>query len=547
MTLKELLNAKEGENVEFKTATNRFDYTELQKYAAALSNRGGGVIVFGVSDSRPRHIVGTRAFEQPERTRRGLIDSLHVNVDFILYNENTPERVLAFVVASRPIGLPVQVNGVAWWRDGDSLVPMSSEIRRKIYDESGHDFSADICQGVTLDDLDEKAIEEFRRVWAEKSQNSRLKNMSAEQLLLDCDAISAEGVTYAALVLFGRKSALTKFLAQSEIVIEYRASNASGPAQYREEFRDAFFNIYNRLWEVISLRNTKQHYRDGLFVFDIFTFNEGAVRELIMNAVAHRNYQMCGSVFVIQYDDRLVVKSPGGFLPGITSENIINKQAPRNRRIAEILAKCGLVERSGQGMNLVFESSIKEAKELPSFSGTDENEVCVTLHGVVLSKGMLILINKIGAETLNSFSTQDFLVLNLLARHEQIPAELHLNARHLEDIGLSERVARSKYVLSRRYYNFIGRTGEYTRRVGLDRETNMALLLKHIRHNDKQGAKAAEFQQVLPSLSRGQIKTLLSNLRKEGKIDCRGAKRGAVWHSTEYLAHQETGNLKSAN
>ena len=77
MTIEEMLTAKEGENFEFKTAENRFSYTELQKYACAISNEGGGKIVFGITDKRPRQIKGSKAFDQPERTRKGLIDSLN--------------------------------------------------------------------------------------------------------------------------------------------------------------------------------------------------------------------------------------------------------------------------------------------------------------------------------------------------------------------------------------------------------------------------------------------------------------------------------------
>lgn len=127
-----------------------------------------------------------------------------------------------------------------------------------------------------------------------------------------------------------------------------------------------------------------------------------------MNAVSHRNYQMGGSVFIRQYQDRLVVESPGGFPNGITIENILDRQSPRNRRIAEILALCGLVERSGQGMNLMYEWSIKEAKQLPDFTGTDQDFVKLTLNGMVLDEKMLSLINRIGDERMESLTTGDF-------------------------------------------------------------------------------------------------------------------------------------------
>lgn len=76
-----------------------------------------------------------------------------------------------------------------------------------------------------------------------------------------------------------------------------------------------------------------------------------------------------GITYVRQYRDKLVVESPGGFPPGVTPENILYRQSPRNKRIAEMFALCGLVERSGQGMDLIYELCVREAKELPDFSG----------------------------------------------------------------------------------------------------------------------------------------------------------------------------------
>lgn len=280
MDIKKLLNAKEGENIEFKEAKQRFDFEELAKYACAIANRGGGKIVLGISDKRPRKVVGSSAFAQPERTRNCLMQRLRVKIDFEELNENGL-RVLVFTIASRPVGLPVQVNGIAYWRCGDELSTMPAEVLHKIYEESGHDFSADICPQATLDDLDSAAIDKFCEKWAKKANNPRLKTLPAKQLLSDCGIVEEDGITYAGLVLFGKATALRKYLPQAEIVFEYRSSESSGPAAYREEFRDAFFNIQDKIWNLIKLRNDKQHYQDGLFVFDIDTFNEQSTRGFI--------------------------------------------------------------------------------------------------------------------------------------------------------------------------------------------------------------------------------------------------------------------------
>ena len=139
-------------------------------------------------------MVGSAAFDQPERTRKGLIDKLKVMVDFQLYEYNG-KRVLVFDVASRPLGLPVQADGVAWWYEGDSLIPMPEDVRRRIYEETGVDFSGTICVDAKFSDIDENAVEVFRKRWIEKSGNTRLKGVEWEQLLRDCEAIFKCGIT----------------------------------------------------------------------------------------------------------------------------------------------------------------------------------------------------------------------------------------------------------------------------------------------------------------------------------------------------------------
>lgn len=529
MDIIKLLDAKEGENIEFKEAKGSFDEEKLMRYGCALSNSGGGKIVFGITDKRPRQVVGSKAFPHPEDTRKNLSSALNIKVDFELVDFNGL-RVLVFDFASRPIGLPIDRKGVAWWRDGESLVHMPEEVRYKIYNESGHDFSGDICSQAAIDDLDKRAIDVFRNTWAEKRGLTRVMNLSYEQLLEDCEATVDGNITYAALILFGTRKALGKYLSTAETIFEYRSSEASGPAQQREEFREGFFLYFDRLWELVNLRNDKQYYQDGPFIFDISTFNERVVREALLNAVCHRNYQTGGSIFVRQYADRLVIESPGGLPHGVTLDNILKKQNSRNKRVAEILAKCGLVERSGQGMNIIYEQSIQEAKPLPDFTGTDESSVFITLNGMVLDKNIILFLKKIGKATLASFSTEDFLVINHVAHEDKIPEDLTDAAERLLNMGIIEHAVREgHYIFARRYYDDTGKAGTYTRLSGLDKGYNIGLLLKHLESKGKAGAPMRELRQVLPSHSSKQISALLNSLRSEGKVEIIGRGINGRW------------------
>lgn len=115
------------------------------------------------------------------------------------------------------------------------------------------------------------------------------------------------------------------------------------------------------------------HSQQGLFVLDVPTFNECAVREAVMNAVRHRDFRHGGSLSVRQYPRRIEIVCPGGFPAGITKDNLSSKQNPRNRRIAEVLAKCGLVERAGQGFDFIYQERIRHSKPLPDVSRTREH------------------------------------------------------------------------------------------------------------------------------------------------------------------------------
>ena len=526
------MNSTENEHLEFKEARRRFDFEELVRYCAALANEGGGHMILGVTDKLPRRVVGSRAFDNLERTKAGLIDRLHIRIDGdVLQHPDGP--VIVFDVPSRPVGVPIQYRGAYWMRGGDALVPMTADLLRRIFDEAGPDFSAELCPAASMSDLDPAAIHRFRTMWERKSGNAAVSSLSDEQLLIDAELLVDGVLPYAALILFATRQALGRHLAQAEVVFEYRASEASGPPTQRKEYRQGFFLFQQDLWQDIDLRNERQHFQSGFFVHDVPTFNAIVVREAILNAVSHRDYRLAGSVFVRQFARKLEIASPGGFPPGINEQNILWRQSPRNRRIAEAFSRCGLVERSGQGMNRMFEECIKESKAHPDFAGSDDYQVSLTLRGDVQDPQFLRFLEQVGQEQLALFTTGDFLVLDYVHREEPVPDELGPNLPPLVDKGVIERVGRGKgtrHILSRQFYDFLGQKGVYTRKRGLDRETNKMLLLKHIVDNRKTGCQLREMNQVLPALSRTAVQSLLRDLKGSGIIHNTGRTKAARWY-----------------
>lgn len=526
--LRRWMEAREDEHLEFKEAKTRYDFEELVKYCCALANERGGRIILGVTDRHPRRVVGTDAFRTLERTTAGLVERLRLRMDAEeLFHPDG--RVIVFHVPSRPVGMPIHYKGAYWMRGGDGLVPMTPDMLQRIFAESHPDFSAQACPGVRLEDLDPATIGVFRARWAEKGRRPELLELPVARLLEDAELLVDGAVTYAALVLLGTPKTLGRHLAQAEIVFEYRADEAMIEYEQRKEYREGFLAFHDDLWSTVNLRNPIFSYQEGLFRRDIPAFNEGAVREAILNAVSHRDYRLAGSTFVRQWPARIEIVSPGGFPPEITPENILFRQSPRNRRIAEALARCGLVERSGQGADRMFQTALREGKLPPDFSRSDAYQVALTLNGAVQDEAFVRFLERLGAETQRNLAVEDLVVLDAVRRGVPMQPELRPHARALVEIGALERIARGKLILSKRLYTFLGKLGEYTRKRGLARTSQKALLLQHLQGCGANGAPLRELCEVLPGLRPTQIQRLLRDLREEGQVHSRGRTRQGQW------------------
>ena len=255
------IRSTEDEHLEFKKASRQFDSEKLTRYCIALANEGGGKLILGVTDKPPRKIEGTRAFPDIGKIKAQLLDRLHLRIDVeeIIHPNG---RVIAVHVPPRPIGMPVEYRGAYWMRSNDALVPMTPDKLQQIFAEAELDFSAQICETANINDLDMQAVESFRGKWLKRSGIDALGRLTTRQLLEDAELIVDNGITYAALILFGTRKSLGKHLAQAEVIFEYRSTNTSLSYQQRKEYRKGFFLFYDDLWETINLRNDNHQYQD---------------------------------------------------------------------------------------------------------------------------------------------------------------------------------------------------------------------------------------------------------------------------------------------
>jgi ATP-dependent DNA helicase RecG len=546
--LQQILDGLEGENLEFKEWKQNDDFDGLTKYACAMANEGGGRIVLGVADQRPRKIVGTQVWPQFETTRKSLNQRLHLTTQWEEFL-TAEGRVLVITVPRHAYGLPAAWDGRSWMREDDSLVPLSEARRKTIWEEIGRDFSAEPCSSLSVSDLNPSALDAFRRAWvdylrARREETGlrdaeRIERLEHAQLLRDIELMHADGtLVNAALILFGSRPAVRKHLAQAELVYEFRTTPASGPADLRLEFQEGFFAWQDTLWQQVNepSRNPRQSFQTGLFVRQLPSFAERPVREAILNAVCHRDYLLGNSIFIRHTPMALTVESPGGLLPQVTVETLLDRQAPRNRRLAEIFQRCGMVERSGQGMNLIFEDAITSAKQLPTPNAAPY-QFTLTLHGVVQDAAFLAYLERVGQEKMRLYDTAHLLVLDSVRREATVPDTLKPLVDRLVGDGLLERVGRgrgARLILSRTFAHAIGESASYTRSKGLDQGQNKLLLFNHLRNKGAAGAALPELTEVLPLLTKRQVQHLLRLLVREKQVFSDGRGPGASWKLTAY-------------
>ena len=395
--------AGEGGNVSYdgRGKTNPKDRRRcILGYVIALCNEGGGRLVIGMHDNYPHRVTGTRqAQDAIGQLESDIYRDTTIRPEiYELYDEEN-RRVLVIEVPSRPIGKVFKFEDVPLMRVGEELKPMSDAMYLKILQESEPDFSEKICEGLSLEDLDEEAIRVMKKKYADRWEKPEFNNIPTNQVLKDFMLMDNDGhLNYAALILLAKSEVIYRYLPCDNVVVEYRLYHHMIEYTARAEFREPLFLLVDHVWDYINqpASNPLQHYRDKFARYALPAFNEDVVREAVLNAICHRVMFIQSDIVIKQYPDMLVITNAGGFPVGVDTDNILSVNSmPRSRRISEVLQKTGHVEKSGQGIDRMFAISISEGKPIPDYSLTDEWQVCLRLHGTIQDPALLLLIHDI--------------------------------------------------------------------------------------------------------------------------------------------------------
>lgn len=543
LTIEQLRNMRESEDhVEFKRCQQgnlSFNGSDKQKpsdrrkcilgYVVALANANGGYLVLGMEDAFPHKVVGTSQCENAlGKLENEIYKALQIPVDaYELFDEQN-NRVVVVEIPRHPVGKALRFEDVPLWRSGEELIPMPDKVLFSILQETDPDYSQAICEGVTIDDLDKEAIDILKEKYARKQNNPTFTSLSDRQALSDLKLIEGNKVTNAAVLLVGKAEIIQQNFPQAKVQHEFRTTEGQERFDKRLSFVAPFYILIDQLWKAVNDRNGSVPVQEGAYMFDIPFFNEEVIREVINNAFAHRDYRLASEIVIKQYPTKLSVISPGGFPTGVTLENILTvSSTPRNRLLADVLAATGIVERSGQGMDVIFRLTLSEGKQTPDYSKTNDYQVTAILSATVKDPGFALFIKSIQQELPENQKLSVFDVLTFCAiREGKQPKDKEI-AKRLYSMGYLEKRGKTsaiRYILPRRYYELTGNQSEYSELTDWDDEQIWSVLFRYLK---KYGtAKKTDIAKLIGQhISDSQLRRLLERLSegpnppliKEGK------------------------------
>lgn len=356
-----MISGGENEQVEFKPSLSQKD--KIMESVSAFSNTCGGTILIGVTDTG--NVTG---LDVGRRTLEDLAGYIKRNSDPPVYPSlqtvQFGTRTLLSIQVKENPEKPVFFHDKAFKRVGRSNQRISSHEIRKMAKEEKKKVIWDErpCEGATLDDIDwafvkDEFIPLYERISKKKVASSPLEFLKAAR------TIQNETPLNAGILLFGKDP--LKFFPNSYIALaRYAGTVVGGEKRDYKEFRGNLFsqidNCYAYLTEHTALMSRLSP--GQLRRMDIPEYGSFSLRELVTNAVCHRDYEDQGGKIIIKmFDDRIEFFNIGGLAQGITVDNIVHAQYSRNPVITSLLAKVNYIEEMGEGWDKI----LKEHRDHP--------------------------------------------------------------------------------------------------------------------------------------------------------------------------------------
>lgn len=530
----EILKIGESINTEFKSWNKVSDMKKRINLAVdeliAFANNKGGTLYFGVEDNG--EVTGCDGNYDLQNIIESIYEktrpSIFVDPEEIEYN---CKKVIALTVASDGI-THATTDGRCLKRLGKNSKPFYPDEMSNRYSEiQSSDFSGRILSDSTEDDINKLEVYKLKEKLKARNPESTLADMDDIAFLRDLALVKSDSgnikLTVAGLLFVGKEQAINRLLPQAEVIyLHYSESNLE-EYDARLDMKAPIISVIDRLSEKIQDSNRIVNVQVGLFRLEIVDFPEKVFQEALLNALSHRDYQSQGAVYVKHYPDKIVIENPGAFLDGITENNIItHPSVPRNKLIAETLQHLKYVQRTGQGVDIIFREMISSGKPFPEYKSYSD-AVSLTIYSAIDDIDFVKFIANEENGLSRSFSLSELMILRYLKDNRKITMSeaesLIQEARdqaqnacnNLKRYGLIE-LSGNEYMLTAKIYDELKNSVDYTKDKAIQYIKAREMILEYIRDR---GFINNELVRELCGFSQKQARIILQRMRKENLIE----------------------------
>lgn len=534
----------EDEVVEFKEARTNYSFKDIGKYFSALGNEANirgfkeAWLIFGVTNKK--EIVGT-AYRQDgnlQNLKKEIVGGTNERATFMeIYEVNMDgHRIVAFQIPPATRGIPRTWNGAAYAREDENISPLPMDKVDLIRSQVGVDWSKEIVEGATFEDLDPEAVSYARELFIKK-QNASKKSTDMLLKMNDVEILNKAGIlikgkiTNTALILLGKEE--SSYLFDGFIPrITWTLYNGNGTVKAYEHFDMPLLLAVDRVYS--KIRNEKYRYIAGqqtLFPDETYQYEADVVKEVINNCIAHSNYQLRGKINLEEFEDRLVFINEGNFIPETVERALEEGYKPpyyRNTFLCRAMVNLYMIDTNSMGIPMMYQIQKEKCFPLPTYDLSDPNRVKVTLYGKVLDKNY--------TQLLHANADLDLLTVFLLdkvQKKEVISKESYLKLKKQE---LVEGRYPHIYV-SYKVANIVGQQTDYVKNKGLSNDVYKQIIINALETMER--ASVTELKEILlgalPAVLNDRqqskkVSNILQAMKREGIVDVKGTGHAARWY-----------------
>jgi len=416
----------EDQDLDFKkwdTKSRDQSVKMIVQMAVCMANGGGGTIVLGVADrlkGRKQAILGVPLEIDVNLLKKAVYDQTDPKITPVFEELAVPEGTGRLLLMQIYPGMPpyTDTSGRGTIRIGKECQPLTGTLRRKIAVETGEtDYTAEALVNYDSRLISPIAMESLRNRSRKENAPADLLKLSDVELLNSLGLTKGQKLTRAGLLIAGSENAIREYVpGHNWTFLQMPSDTEYG---IREDRVTALPLSVQRIEELLVPFNPISTYKQGLFHYEYHTWPEVAVREALMNAFCHADFRIPGPIMVKLFPDRLEISNNGGFIAGITPNNILHHQpAARNPLLVEALTRLRLVNRGNLGINRMFNALLMEGKEPPIIQEIGESVVVTFLKRELNAAFRLFVAEE--SKRGKIFAVDELLLLQYLLRHPEV-------------------------------------------------------------------------------------------------------------------------------